>query len=68
MNYYNEIKENLIKVEIYDKVKDFSKDRNRTKMYYKIGRLVYEAGKEYGINVIKQYSEKRIIKLVLCIK
>ena len=27
MNYYNEIKENLIKCEIYDKAKNYSKDR-----------------------------------------
>ena len=27
MNYYNEIKEKLIKSEIYDRVKEYSKDR-----------------------------------------
>ncbi len=58
MNYYNEIKEKLIKSEIYDRVKDYSKDRNKVKVYFEIGKLLSEAGKEYGKNIIKQYSEK----------
>ena len=29
MNYYNEIKEKLIKSEIYDRTKDYIKDRNK---------------------------------------
>ena len=29
MNYYNEIREKLIKSEIYDRSKDYSKDRNK---------------------------------------
>ena len=32
MNYYNEIKENLIKREIYD--------RNKVKVYYETGKLL----------------------------
>jgi len=63
MNYYNEIKEQLIKSEIYDKAKDYSKDRHKVKVYYEIGRLLNEAGKEYGKNVIKQYAEKLIIEV-----
>ena len=63
MNYYNEIKEQLIKSEIYDKVKDYSKDRNKVGVYYKIGRLLSEAGKVYGQNIIKQYSEKLMIEV-----
>ena len=61
MNYYNEIKENLIKSEIYDKVRDYSKDRNKVKVYFETGKLLSEAGKEYGKNIIKQYSEKLMI-------
>ena len=34
MNYYNEIKEQLIRSKIYDKVKDYSKERNRVKAYF----------------------------------
>ena len=51
MKYYNEIKENLIKSEIYDRAKDYSKDRHKVKVYLEIGRLLNEAGKEYGKNV-----------------
>ena len=63
MNYYNEIKEILLKSEIYDKVKDYSKDRNKVKVYFEIGKLLSEAGKEYGKNIIKQYSEKLMIEV-----
>ncbi|MBQ2873062.1 MAG: DUF1016 family protein [Bacilli bacterium] len=63
MNYYNEIKENLLKSEIYDKAKDYSKDRNKVKVYFETGKLLSEAGKEYGKNIIKQYSEKLIIEV-----
>jgi len=63
MNYYNEIKEQLIKSEIYDRAKDYSKDRHKVKVYFEIGRLLNEAGKEYGKNVIKQYAEKLIIEV-----
>ena len=63
MNYYNEIKKNLIKCEIYDKSKDFSKNKNRVITYFENGKLLNEAGKEYGKNVIKQYSEKLMIEV-----
>ncbi len=63
MNYYDEIKEQLIKKEIYDKVKEYSKDKYKVKVYYEIGRLLNEAGKEYGKNIIKQYAEKLIIEV-----
>ena len=63
MNYYNEIKENLIKSEIYDKAKDYSKDRHKVKVYFEIGRLLSEAGSVYGKNIIKQYSEKLMVEV-----
>ena len=63
MNYYNEIKEKLIKSEIYDKAKDYSKNRNKINVYFEIGKLLSEAGKEYGKNIIKQYSEKLVIEV-----
>ena len=63
MNYYNEIKEQLIKSEIYDRTKDHSKDRHKVKVYFEIGRLLNEAGKEYGKNVIKQYAEKLMLEV-----
>ena len=32
-------------------------------MYFETGKLLSEAGKEYGKNIIKQYSEKLIIEV-----
>ena len=63
MNYYNEIKEKLIKSEIYDRAKDYSKDRHQVSVYYEIGKLLSVAGKEYGKNIIKQYSENLMIEV-----
>lgn len=63
MNYYDEIKEQLIKGEIYDKAKDYSKDRHKVKVYFETGKLLSEAGKEYGKNIIKQYSEKLMVEV-----
>ena len=63
MNYYDEIKERLLKSEIYDRVKDYSKDRNKVITYFEIGKLLSEAGKEYGKNIIKSYSEKLMIEV-----
>ena len=63
MNYYNEIKEKLIKSEIYDKAKDYSKDRHKVSAYFEIGKLLSEAGKEYGKNIIKHYSEKLMLEV-----
>ncbi len=60
MNYYNEIKEKIISCEVYDCVKDYSKERNRVITYYEIGKLLSKAGKEYGKNIIKQYSDKLV--------
>ena len=36
MNYYEEIKEKLLKSEIYDRAKDYSKDRNKVRVYFEI--------------------------------
>ncbi len=63
MNYYEEIKKELIKGETYDRAKDYSKDKNKIKVYFETGKLLSEAGKEYGKNIIKQYSEKLIVEV-----
>ena len=60
MNYYNEIKEKLIDNEIYEKVKDYSKERNRVNTYFEVGKLLNEAGKQYGRDIIGQYSQKLV--------
>ena len=63
INYYNEIKETLVKNEAYKKVKDYSKNRSDLNAYYEVGRLIVEAqGGEtrakYGNKLIKEYSER----------
>ena len=60
MNYYNEIKNKLIDNEIYERVKDYFKERNRVITYYEVGRLLYEAGSKYGENIIGKYAEKLV--------
>ena len=56
MNYYNEIKNELINNEVYKKAKDYSKNRNDLMTYYNVGKLLSEAGKHYGEGIIKKYS------------
>ena len=63
INYYNQIKETLVKNEIYKKVKDYSKNKSDLNAYFEVGRLIVEAqGGEkrakYGNKLIKEYSEK----------
>ena len=58
MNYYNEIKNELINNEITKKVKDYSKNKSDLTTYYNVGKLLSEAGKHYGESIIKEYSEK----------
>ena len=58
MNYYNEIKEQIINNEITKKVKDYSKNRSDLNTYYNVGKLLFEAGKHYGEGIIKEYSQK----------
>ena len=60
VNYYDEIKEKLLKNEIYAKVKDYSKERNKVLTYFEVGKLLSEAGKEYGNDIIGQYAEKLV--------
>ena len=60
VNYYDEIKEKLLKNEIYAKVKDYSKERNKVITYFEVGKLLSEAGKEYGNDIIGQYAEKLV--------
>ena len=61
MNYYNEIKDQIINNEITKRVKDYSKNRSDLNTYYNIGKLLSEAGKHYGEGIIKEYS-KRLTK------
>ena len=58
MNYYNEIKQELTNNEITKRVKDYSKNTSDLNTYYKVGKLLSEAGKCYGEGIIKDYSER----------
>ena len=60
MNYYNEIKEQLLNNEITKKIKDYSKNRSDLNTYYIVGKMLSEAGKHYGEGIIKKYSIKLI--------
>ena len=68
MNFYNEIKQELINNEIYKKVKDYSKNRSDLMTYYNVGKLLIEAqGGEkrakYGNSLIKEYSKKLVAEV-----
>ena len=55
MNYYEKIKNELINNEVYKKLKDYSKNRSDLNTYYKVGKLLNDAGKSYGEGTIKKY-------------
>lgn len=58
MNYYNEIKNEIINNEVTKKVKEYSKNRSDLNTYYNVGKLLSEAGKHYGEGIIKEYSKR----------
>ena len=58
INYYREIKEELVNNEITKRVKDYSKNRSDLNTYYNVGKLLSEAGKHYGEGIIKEYSKR----------
>ena len=60
MNYYNEIKKELIDNEINRKVKNYSINRSDLNSYYNVGKMLSEAGKHYGDGIIKKYLTKLI--------
>lgn len=61
INYYNQIKEELVNNEVYKKAKDYSKNRSDLATYYNVGKIIIEAQggedkSEYGNKLIKEYS------------
>lgn len=58
MNYYEDIKKELINNEINRKVKTYSINKNDLNVYYNVGKTLNEAGKCYGESIIKEYSKK----------
>ena len=63
MNYYNEIKKELINNEINRKVKNYSINKSDLNTYYNVGKMLSEAGKHYGEGIIKEYSIKLTIDI-----
>ena len=63
MNYYDNIKNKLIENENYARIKDYSKERYKLNTYYEVGHILSKAGKKYGENIIKDYSEKLQIEV-----
>ena len=53
MNYYNEIKNELINNEITKRIKDYSKNKSDLSTYYNAGKILSESGKHYGQGIIK---------------
>ena len=58
MNYYNEIKEQLINNEINRIVKNYLINRSDLNSYYNVGKILSEAGKHHGEGIINEYSQK----------
>lgn len=58
MNYYNEIKNELLNNKINRKVKNYSINRSDLNTYYNVGKMLSEAGKHYGEGIIKEYSKR----------
>ena len=58
MNYYIEIKEQIINNELTKRIKDYSKNRSDLNTYYNVGKLLSEADKHYGEGIIKEYSKR----------
>lgn len=63
MNYYEDIKKELINNEINRKVKTHSINKSDLTTYYNVGKTLSEAGKCYGESIIKEYSKKLINEL-----
>lgn len=58
MNYYNEIKSELLNNEINRKVKNYSVNKSDLDTYYKVGKMISLAGRHYGKGIIKEYSKR----------
>ena len=58
MNYYNEIKNELVNNEINRQVKNYSINKSDLNTYYNVGKILSKAGKHYGEGIIKEYSQK----------
>lgn len=58
MNYYEDIKKELINNKINRKVKTYTINKSDLTTYYNVRKMLSEAGKCYGESIIKEYSKK----------
>ena len=63
MNYYNEIKSELLNNEVNRKVKNYSINKSDLDAYYNVGRMLCEAGNHYGEGIIEEYSKRLTYEL-----
>lgn len=63
MNYYNEIKNELVNNEINQIVKNYSINKSDLDAYYNVGRMLGEAGNHYGEGIIKEYLKRLTYEL-----
>ena len=63
MNYYNQIKEELINNEINRVVKNYSINKSDLITYYNVGEMLSKAGKHYGEGIIVKYSKQLTVEL-----
>ena len=63
MNYYDEIKRELINNELTKKIKDYGKNKSDLNTYYNVGKILNKADKRYGKGVIKDYSKRLSLDL-----
>ena len=60
MNYYDEIKNKIMDDIAYQKVKDYSKEQHKVKTCFEVGKMLSDAGKHYGENIIGEYAKKLV--------
>lgn len=63
MNYYNDIKNELVNNEINQIVKNYSINKSDLDAYYNVGRMLGEAGNHYGEGIIKEYLKRLTYEL-----
>ena len=63
MDYYEEIKNELVNNEINKRVKNYSINKSDLDTYYKVGKMLSEAGSHYGEGIIREYSKRLTIDL-----
>ena len=58
MDYYKEIREEFLRNNIKRRVDNYVRNKNDLMTYYNVGKLLLDAGNQYGESIIKEYSLK----------